>query len=1103
MSSITSQPASTLDSRRWLDRLLAIEIPINAEIVAYGLLFAAAFALHFWDLGARALHHDESLHATYSYYLYRGSGYKHDPLMHGPVLFHLTALMYLLFGVTDATARFSAAFAGIALTFTPLFLRRWLGRWGTLAACTMLLFSPAILYYGRFIREDIFVALWTVGLFIGVWRYLQEGRVRWMYMAAGSLALGFANKELTFIVAAVVLVYIDALLALTLANTIAGRSISNGGGGSAQSSWAARAGWTAILLPTAWALVALWGPLRTVRKRLGLSEIPRSGDLLIVIGTFTLPQLAALSQIPLKHLHVDLSQPAGTFFGSPMTSEAYIGGLVVVLLLAASMAVGLAWNWRRWLASALVFYAIYICLFTTFFTNPNGIATGIWGSLDYWLAQQGVERGGQPVFYYFMMLPLYAYIPVVLSIIGIVYRAARGGRTNMLYLLGSLVMLPILAAAYAWNNSVAIPLVIVTLALLVAALNGDPLRQMLATWFGGVLFGLSVAGEKMPWLTIHLEIPLIFLAALTVSDLISAVLAYHGRAGAQNAPDRRWWVIGLAAGVGLVISVVFAWGPGSDGAHAAGVGLAVLAVAATGILVARRTSPGLGLAVATAALVGLLAPLSLRTAFTLSYQHGDTPYEALVYTQTTPDIPKILGDIRQYASESGLGYNQPIVVDSNDAFSWPWAWYLRDYHQVSYTDMSTYTTGGSSYRPPAHSILLLNNVDRGVMQQYRGQFGTGIPYHHRWWFPEDYRGTTSTSLLSSLTKPSTWATWWGLLAGAHGIVQPPAADAPGVHVIGSVDATAYFPADYVPGSGLSAVPEQGPVAKTSASGALIMGGPGSEAGAFLRPAGIAVDGSGNMYVADSQNNRIQKFNSAGKLVGSSTDASAPGGFQEPWDVAVDPQGVIYVADTWNHRIVKLDPQMHFLTAWGYPTKPSGPDSLLALYGPRAIAFTPSGNLLVTDTGNSRVIEFTPDGKPVGSFGSHGSDPGQFQEPVGIAVAPNGTIYVADSWNGRVQVFDASQQYLRSLPVSGWENRDIENKPYLTLLPNGNLLLSQPFAGRLLELSSNGSTIRDITSAGGDTPLTRPIGVAADPSGKVYVSDGGSNQVIRQSYAALP
>ncbi len=92
-----------------------------------------------------------------------------------------------------------------------------------------------------------------------------------------------------------------------------------------------------------------------------------------------------------------------------------------------SAGAGLLWNRRRWLIAALVFYSIFVCLFTTFFTNPNGLASGIWGSLDYWLQQQNVQRGGQPVFYYLFMLPAYAYVPLMLAAIGVVYRAVRNG----------------------------------------------------------------------------------------------------------------------------------------------------------------------------------------------------------------------------------------------------------------------------------------------------------------------------------------------------------------------------------------------------------------------------------------------------------------------------------------------------------------------------------------------------------------------------------------------------------------------------------------------------------------------------------------------------
>jgi len=1078
--------------------LLSLEISLDGELAAYLAILALAFALHFWDLGARALHHDESLHATYSYYLYKGGVYKHDPLMHGPVLFHLTALMYFLFGVSDATARYSAAFAGTALVFMPYLLRRWLGRWGALGASLLLCFSPAVLYYSRFIREDIFVALWTIGLFASVWRYSRQGKMAWLYAAMGFLALGFANKELTFMLAAIVLVYTDVVLALRLATPVAERMTSG-----RPASRAVRLAVVLLLLPTAWAVAVLWNPLRRARPALRLPRLPRSGDLLVVTGTLTLPQLSALVQIPLKHFGVDMSTVIGTVTWQPffnetftLTREGVVGGITVIALILVSAAAGLLWNARRWSIAAAVFYGIFFCLFTSFFTNPNGLASGIWGSLDYWLQQQSVQRGGQPVFYYLFMLPAYAYVPLVLAAIGVTYQAVRSGLRSTFFLLSAVVLMPVMAVVYAVHSSYGLPLVVAIIALAVAALPGQPLRQLLLTWFGGLLFGLSVAGEKMPWLAIHLEVPLILLAAMTVQDALSAALS------AAAIRPRRIFALPAAALLGVAVVVPAAWGPGSDASHAGVIALALAGAVLIGLSAGLRWSPGMGVAISTSMVLGLLLPLSLRTAFALSYQHGDTPYEALVYTQSSPDIPKLMRDVQQYADQSGRGHNQPIVVDAADAFSWPWAWYLRDYPETAYIDLSTYGSGDTSYRPPAGAIMLVNDADRGLMQQLAGQFGPGVPYHHRWWFPEDYRGTTAESLASSLARPETWARWWGLLAAAHGIVLPESAPGPGVHVIGTADATAYFPADYVPGGGIALSGAKLAPARTVSNGALIIGGPGSLTGSFARPAGLAVDAKGDFYVADSQNNRVEEFDSSGALVATSVPGSA-GPLNEPWGIAVDKQGMVYVADTWNHRIVKMDPQLRTIATWGYPTKPSGADSLLSLYGPRALALDADGNLLVTDTGNNRVVKFSPDGRPLGSFGSLGSGPGQLQEPVGIAVAPDGSIYVADAWNGRVDVFDAGLHFLRSLPVRGWESRDIEDKPYLALLPNGDILVTQPRADHLVELSRSGQVVRSTNQLNADLSVSRPIGVAIDSSGALYVSDGLKNQIVRESLTSLP
>jgi len=145
--------------RGWLDAILAAELHTNVEAYLYVGLFVVAIALRFTDLGARALHHDESLHAYFSYGLSTGKGYLHDPLMHGPFLFHITALIYLLFGASDATSRFAPALFGSALVLMPLLLRPWMGRVGAVAAAAFIAFSPSLLYYSRFIRNEAWVAV--------------------------------------------------------------------------------------------------------------------------------------------------------------------------------------------------------------------------------------------------------------------------------------------------------------------------------------------------------------------------------------------------------------------------------------------------------------------------------------------------------------------------------------------------------------------------------------------------------------------------------------------------------------------------------------------------------------------------------------------------------------------------------------------------------------------------------------------------------------------------------------------------------------------------------------------------------------------------------
>ncbi len=168
-----------------------------------------------------------------------------------------------------------------------------------------------------------------------------------------------------------------------------------------------------------------------------------------------------------------------------------------------------------------------------------------------------------------------------------------------------------------------------------------------------------------------------------------------------------------------------------------------------------------------------------------------------------------------------------------------------------------------------------------------------------------------------------------------------------------------------------------------------------------QPNGVAVDEPGNIYVANSENNRIQKLSAAGQLLfewGSDWGHSA-GQFEAPQDVAVDAQGNVYVADRDNDRIQKLSAAGQPLAQWG--TAGRGPGQFS---NPTGVAVDGQGNVYVTDRANARVQKLSAAGQPLaqwGTFGS-GSGPGQFSNPFGVAVDAQGNVYVVDRDHNRIQ-----------------------------------------------------------------------------------------------------
>jgi DNA-binding beta-propeller fold protein YncE len=180
------------------------------------------------------------------------------------------------------------------------------------------------------------------------------------------------------------------------------------------------------------------------------------------------------------------------------------------------------------------------------------------------------------------------------------------------------------------------------------------------------------------------------------------------------------------------------------------------------------------------------------------------------------------------------------------------------------------------------------------------------------------------------------------------------------------------------------------------------GSPGAANGQFNFPQGVAVDASGNIVVADTNNNRIQVFTSAGAHLFSfgSGPGPADGQFNFPQGVAVDASGNIVVADTNNNRIQVFTSAGAHLFSFG-----SGPGPADGQFNqPSGVVVDASGNIVVADTNNHRIQVFTSAGAHLFSFGSSGTATGQFSTPRGVAVNAAGNIIVADTGNNRIQVF---------------------------------------------------------------------------------------------------
>ena len=709
------------------------------EAAVFLAIALGALALRLWELDGRTMHYDESLHVHYAWRLANGEGYSHSPWMHGPFQMELTALIFRLFSDTDFTARLAYVLFGTALVFLPFFFRTHLGTTGAIVIAVLLALSPSLLYFSRFGRNEIIMSVWTVSLLLLLWRYLHEGKDRYLYMASAVLALMFATKETAYIVTVIFggilfLISLPELAAvatgrtrlrdmgpapvllllmvtLTLPQWSAGVSVLQDSLGAVLANSAGGTG--EVGLP-------LWGPPYTVFP---IADLPTAADVMVLAAIVGLP-LAALTTpwgvrwAPWLLVAGAVGALCYAFLALPngfVARDWLIALSVLAAALVVSAAVGMLWRWKVWLLCAAIFYLVWTALYTSFygmFVQPHGycpsetgdalntlcaklggVFTGSWQGFGYWLAQQEVARGGQPWYYHFLTGSLYEFLPLAFGLAAIVYFVRRA----------------------------------------------DVLGIALAIWALLTLLAYTIASEKMPWLIVNITLPFILLSGKLIGEMIDRV--HWRRALASPAA----LLLGLAPLVLAAVVYVLKRALDQGGMDWQGWGLAAAILAMLGVsaFLVRRSRSGLGVTLAGLGIAALTLGFSTFVGFRAAYSYDDTPVEMLAYAQGSADVVSVLDDLEAEGVLPDQWARPAVEIDYE--IWYPMNWYVRQAQRDGTVEFRCYKAEGDpgyqpwcdpvSAPPSTGAILLVESHAKGYRSHLAGHRTSG-PLKNLLWFPE-------------------------------------------------------------------------------------------------------------------------------------------------------------------------------------------------------------------------------------------------------------------------------------------------------------------------------------------------------------------------------
>jgi YD repeat-containing protein len=280
---------------------------------------------------------------------------------------------------------------------------------------------------------------------------------------------------------------------------------------------------------------------------------------------------------------------------------------------------------------------------------------------------------------------------------------------------------------------------------------------------------------------------------------------------------------------------------------------------------------------------------------------------------------------------------------------------------------------------------------------------------------------------------------------------------------------------------------------------------------FEKLDGDALDSSGNVWIANTGDNKVVKYTSVGKYVAAYGQVGEEALYEHPTGIAINQStGDVYIADDGDYnRIVELSSAGKLVRYIGASGTGAGEVS-----EPWGVGLDAKGDLWVADRKNQRVDEFNEEGKFINAIGwgvsngesklqvctttckagLSGSGNGEFAAPSYVAVS-GGNIYVSDKTNNRVEEFNEKLEFVRTIGSAGGGSGQFSEPGGLTFDSAGNLYVADTGNDRIQELTSTGTPIRSFgTSGSGNGQFSEPEGVTIAAAGKLYIADGGNTRM---------